>query len=122
MCAAGVSSVVDPEEACETAGSAEEYFKAVDELEDLGFFGKMPREALVGRANIHRPVRRAGRPRLRGSLGLLPMIAERTSTSSRGVLKPCRWDYFGYISTSTRNSPSRKETSENRGLRSRENG
>ena len=50
MCAAGVSSVVDPEEACETAGSAEEYFKAMDELEDLGFFGKMPREALVGRA------------------------------------------------------------------------
>jgi hypothetical protein len=44
--AAGVSPVVDPQEASEIAKSATEYFKVVDELEGLNF-GKMCLKALV---------------------------------------------------------------------------
>jgi hypothetical protein len=94
--AAGVSPVVDPQEASEIAKSATEYFKVVDELEGLNF-GKMCLEALVeARASAIREFAKQEGIDLREAETLFAGKLGEYAEEFRSVLETCRRDDFGW--------------------------
>ena len=94
--AAGVSPVVDPQEASEVAKSATEYFKVVDELEGLNF-GKMCLEALVeARASAVREFAEQEGIDLREAETLFAGKLGEYAEEFRSVLETYRRDDFGW--------------------------